>query len=144
MVMNMDADTNAEAGLRLAIDFVPQGLAVFDADLRLVAVNSRYRELLGIPRELLRAGTPLYELALFAAKRGDYGPGEPGARAAERVEFLTNDARSTTQRLGNQGQSLEFHSSRLPDGGLVITLVDVAARVGAEAALEAANQSLEK
>ncbi len=142
--MSMDADPNAEAGLRLAIDFVPQGLAVFDADLRLVAANSRYRELLGMPRELLRAGTPLYELALFAAKRGDYGPGEPAARAAERVEFLTNDARSTTQRLGNQGQSLEFHSSRLPDGGLVITLVDVAARVQAEAALEAANQSLEK
>ncbi len=142
--MTMDADTDAEAGLRLAIDFVPQGVAVFDANLRLVVANSRYRELLGMPADLARAGTPLYELALFAAQRGDYGPGEPSARVAERIAFLTGDTHSTTQRLGNQGQTLEFHSARLPDGGLVITLVDVAARVQAEAALEAANQSLEK
>lgn len=141
--MAMDADTDAAAGLRLAIDFIPQGLAVFDRDLRLVAANSRYRELLGMPRQLVEAGTPLYELVLFAARRGDYGPGDPVTRAKERIEFLTRDPRSTTQRLGNQGQTLEFHSSLLPDGGLVITLVDVSARVEAEGALEAANQSLE-
>src|SRR5579862_3956109 len=102
MTMSLDADPQVETALRLAIDFVPQGLAVFDARLRLVASNLRYRELLGLPHELLGAGTPLYELAMFAAERGDFGPGEPATLAEERMRFLTTDAHSTTQRLGNQ------------------------------------------
>ena len=38
---------------------------------------------------------------------------------------------------------LEFHSTRLPDGGLVISFADVTARVEAETELERINQSLE-
>jgi signal transduction histidine kinase/CheY-like chemotaxis protein len=49
-----------------------------------------------------------------------------------------------TQRIGKQGQTLEFHSSRLPDGGLVISFLDVSARIEAETALEQANASLEE
>ena len=50
-----------------------------------------------------------------------------------------SDCRVTvTQRLGNAGQTLEFHA-RLPDGGLVISFADVSARVDAETALERAN-----
>ena len=48
-----------------------------------------------------------------------------------------------TQRLGAHGQTLEFHSSRLPDGGLVISFSDVSARTVAETQLANVNQSLE-
>ncbi len=138
-----DADTNAETRLRRAVDFIPEGLAIFDADLRLVASNARYRELLDLPEPLVAAGTALYDLALFVGRRGDLGPGDAIQRAAERVETLTSASGSVSQRLGKQGQTLEFHSSRLPDGGLVISFADVTARVEAEAALERANLTLE-
>lgn len=140
----MDVTSTAEASLRRAVDFVPQGLAVFDADLHLVASNSRYRELLDLPARLVAAGTALYDIALFVGRRGDLGEGDPAQLAAARVETLTAAASTISQRIGKQGQTLEFHSSRLPDGGLVISFADVSARIDAETALERANASLEE
>ena len=133
----MDAAPTTELSLRRAVDFIPGGLAVYDADLKLVTCNIRYRELLDLPAPLCQAGTPLYDLALFVSRRGDLGPGDPMQLAAERIETLTSASGSVTQRLGKQGQTLEFHSARRPDGGIVISFADVSQRVDAEAALEA-------
>jgi len=139
----MDAAQAAELSLRRAVDFIPEGMAIFDADLHLVVSNQRYRELLDLPARLVETGTALYDIALYVGRRGDLGPGDAAQRAAERVETITAASGSITQRLGKQGQTLEFHSSRLPDGGLVISFSDVSKRVDAEAALERANASLE-
>lgn len=57
--------------------------------------------------------------------------------------MLTESETSVSQRLGARGQVLEFHSSRLPDGGLVVSFVDVSARVEAEKQLERVAHSLE-
>src|SRR6187549_1374934 len=111
----MDDTSTAEASLRRAVDFVPQGLAVFDADLHLVASNARYRELLDLPARLVEVGTALYDIALYVGRRGDFGDGDPIRLAAARVETLTGTPSTVTQRIGKQGQTLEFHSSRLPD-----------------------------
>jgi signal transduction histidine kinase len=129
--------------LRLAIDYLPQGIAVFDAGLRLVVSNRRYNLLLALPEDLIREGAALFDIALFLAERGDLGPGDPARLAIERINLLTEAPITVTQRLGNAGQSLEFHSSRLPDGGLVISFSDVTARVKAERELERVNLSLE-
>lgn len=135
--------SDAEFSLRRAAEFIPQGLVVFDAELKLLTSNARYRHLLDLPVELLEAGTPLWDLAVYLGRRGDLGAGDPVLLAAQRVETLTHSQTTVSQRLGAAGQTLEFHSSRLPDGGLVISFVDVTARVRAEAALERANASLE-
>jgi len=129
--------------LMQAIDFIPQGIAVFDRDLRLVTSNRRYADLLDVPPHLLREGTPLYDLALFVARRGDLGPGDAINLAVQRVQTLTQAHATVSQRLGAKGQVLEFHSSRLPDDGLVISFGDVTARVEAETELAAMNQTLE-
>lgn len=133
-MLDMDFTTTTEMTLRRALDFVPEGLAVFDADLRLIASNQRYRELLDLPARLVTAGTALYDIALFVGRRGDLGQGDPLQLAAERIEVLTGVSGSVSQRIGKQGQTLEFHSARLPDGGLAISFSDVSARVDAEAA----------
>jgi signal transduction histidine kinase len=139
----VDTLTDTTQSLRQAIDFIPQGIAVFDRDLRIVTSNSRYAELLAVPPELIRAGTPLYDLALYVARRGDFGPGDAINLAAQRVQTLTQSHATVSQRLGAEGQVLEFHSARLPDGGLVISFADVTARVQAETELATINQSLE-
>src|SRR3569623_55310 len=139
----MDAVQASEAAVLQAFDYIPQGLAVFAPDLRLVMSNQRYRDLLDLPERLVAAGTPLYNIALYVARRGDMGTGDAMQLAAERVETLTNAGGSVTQRLGKQGQTLEFRSARLPGGGLVISFADVSPRVDAEAALERANATLE-
>jgi signal transduction histidine kinase len=134
-----DIDIN----LRPAIDFMPQGFAIFDRDLGLVFSNLRYRELLELPLHLVRAGTPLYDIALFLGLRGDLGDGLAADLASARVRELTGEPRTISQRLGATGQTLEFHANRLPDGGLVVSFADVTARVSAESALEKVNVSLE-
>jgi signal transduction histidine kinase len=132
-----------ETSFREATDFIPQGVAMFDRDLRLVASNRAYTESLGLPRHLVLDGTALYDIALFLARRGDLGPGDPTFIAAQRVQTLTQSQSTVTQRQGALGQVLEFHSSRLPDGGLIISFSDVSARVNAEEQLASVNQSLE-
>ena len=135
--------SDKESSLRRAVDFVPQGLAVFDAALRLVTSNARYRDLLDLPLHLVAEGTPLEEIAIHLARRGHFGIGDPASLAARRVEMLTQSETTVSQRLGAAGQTLEFHSSRLPDGGLVVSFADVTARVAAEAELERVAHSLE-
>ena len=134
---------DSSASIRLAIDYLPQGIAVFDAGLRLVVSNRRYNMLLALPEELSAAGTALYHIAHFLSARGDMGPGDPAHLARERITLLTHAPMTITQRTGNAGQALEFHSSRLPDGGLAISFSDVTARVKAEQELERVNLSLE-
>lgn len=137
-----NSSLDALHSLSSAIDYIPQGIAVFDSGLRLVTTNERYDRLLGLPTELLRAGTPVFDMALFLADRGDFGPGDAARLAIERINLLTAAPTTVTQR-GSSGQMLEFYSSRLPDGGLVICFADVTARVRAEGELARVNQSLE-
>ncbi|WP_052951853.1 hybrid sensor histidine kinase/response regulator [Devosia soli] len=141
--MMTHALTDGTASLRLAIDYLPQGIAVFDAGMRLVVSNHRYNLLLALPEDLTRPGTALFDIALFLSERGDMGPGDPAHLAIDRIRILTEAPMTVTQRMGNGGQALEFHSSRLPDGGLAITFSDVTARVRAEQELERVNLSLE-
>ena len=133
----------AEHSVRQALDFIPQGIAVFDHGLKLATCNRRYGELLALPDDLMRAGTPLFDIALHLADRGDLGPGDPARLAIERINTITAAPSTVTQRIDSRGQALEFHSSRLPDGGLVVSFADVTARVRAERELARVNSSLE-
>jgi signal transduction histidine kinase len=142
-MMMTDTIDETETSLKRALDFMPQGLAVFDRDLLLTASNAQYREMLDLPSQLLKPGTSLFNIALFLALRGDLGDGVPADQARSRIAELTEEQVTVSQRLGAMGQTLEFHSSRLSDGGLVISFADVTARVMAEAALERVNVSLE-
>jgi signal transduction histidine kinase len=142
--MTPDSPDEGDLTLWRALDFMPQGLAVFDRDLRLVASNIRYREILGIPLHLVETRTPLYDIALFLSRRGDLGEGDPTQLAIKRIEELTADSATVSRRLGAAGQTLEFHSRTMPGGGLVISFIDVTARVLAERELERVNLSLEE
>jgi len=140
--MPLPAQNPADSLLQ-ALDFVPQGVALFDAGLRLVTSNRRYNLLLALPEELTRPGASLFDIALFTAERGDLGPGDPTQLAAARLNLLTSAPTTVSQRLAASGQALEFHSSRLPNGGLVISFSDVTGRVLAEKEIEQVNQTLE-
>jgi signal transduction histidine kinase len=139
----VDAHDQVIADLTQVLDFIPQGIAVFDARLKLKSCNRRYQDLLGLPEGLVLPGTPLFDIALYLATRGDLGEGDPARLALARVNTVTAAPVTVTQRIDARGTALEFHSSRLPDGGLVVSFSDVTARVRAEAELERVNHSLE-
>ena len=76
--------------LREAVDVMPEGLAVFDADERLVAWNTLYAELMTDGRAPLSEGAPLADI-LAAAARRDLGPDE--ATRAAWVRRMIEDSR---------------------------------------------------
>jgi PAS domain S-box-containing protein len=127
--------------LENTFEHMDQGVSIFDAALRLVAANRRFRELFGMPEALCRPGTPLTELARFNAERGVYGAGdvetlvrEREARARQPIEIM--------ERMRPDGTVVEIRTSRLPDGGLVKIYTDVTQRVRAERELQATHARL--
>ena len=91
-----------EQALRTAIDYVPQGLAVFDPEQKLVASNSRYRSLLNLPESLVLSGTPLIDISVFLAERGDFGEGDTMALAMNepnRAAVASHPASGSPRRL---------------------------------------------
>lgn len=55
----VQAAQKADMGLSRSLEHLPQGVVIIDANLNLVAWNSRYVELFRYPSELMQVGTPL-------------------------------------------------------------------------------------
>ena len=55
-----------------ALDELHEGFAIFDQELRLTLCNRSFYLLTGLPQEMCRPGTSLFDLFVFNAKRGDY------------------------------------------------------------------------
>ncbi|MBH0237479.1 PAS domain-containing hybrid sensor histidine kinase/response regulator [Methylobrevis albus] len=130
--------------LQIGIDQVAQGIAVYDADLRLVCWNRRFRDLQALPAEFGQVGTPLTEILRFNAERGFYGAGRPESLVDDRIGRYITRMDVTYEALAPLGTVLEIRTSPMPDGGFVMTTTDITERIEAERALARANESLER
>jgi Na+/proline symporter/signal transduction histidine kinase len=130
--------------MQIALDQVTQGIGVFDADLRLICWNRRFRDLLDLPAEFGQVGTPLTDILRFNADRGLYGPGRPEAIVADRLEQFVRRMATMQETLQPSGTVLEIRTGSMPDGGLVMTATDITERVEGERALARANETLER
>ena len=70
--------------LRSIVDHLPQGISVFDDQLRLKCWNDNLRQVLDLPPDSLYPDVSFDELLLYPAKRGEYGPGDPYQQVAQR------------------------------------------------------------
>jgi diguanylate cyclase (GGDEF)-like protein len=52
----------------VALNNMGRGLSMFDADARLIVCNKLYREIYGLPEELTRPGTSLYDIVRYHVK----------------------------------------------------------------------------
>ncbi len=130
--------------MQIALDQVAQGIGVFDADLRLICWNRRFRELLDLPPEFGQVGTPLKDILRFNAERGLYGPGHPDAIVDDRLDRFVRRLATVQETLQPSGTVLEIRTGSMPDGGIVMTATDITERVEAERALARANETLER
>ncbi len=135
---------NPQSGLGAAVDSLPYGVAIFDSRLTLVMANATYRSVMGLPASLALEGTPLGDILLFIARRGDLGPGTPEVLADQRQRLLTTEGHTLAQRTSLLGQQLEIQTHRTPDGGLVISFADITDRAHAQSALAQINHTLEE
>ncbi|WP_167784648.1 ATP-binding protein [Ramlibacter rhizophilus] len=130
--------------LELVIENIPAGLIVLDEQLRVVASNSRLRELLQLPRELFaQARLTLHTVARYLAERGDYGPGNVEDLVAQRIALAQSGTSFRRERNAPGGRLLELRVTYLDNGWVVQTYQDVTEERAAEARLRASEERLE-
>ncbi len=130
--------------LQTALDHVRQGIAVFNKDLHLICWNRQFGDILALPAELTRIGTPLDEILRFNARRNN-----PDADSVEttvetyRKQYVSSGT-PFLERVPERDLVMEVRASRMPDGGIVTTFTDITPSVKAAEELERANESLER
>ena len=130
--------------LQSALDQVRHGLSVFDRDLKLICWNRQFRELLSLPPELGRVGTPLDQILRTCAERGDFGAGDVNTLVADRMIKLAVAHETFQAHFSGGKRVLEIRTSPMPQGGIVTTYSDLTERVEAAEALARVNETLER
>ncbi|MDJ0947643.1 MAG: PAS-domain containing protein, partial [Alphaproteobacteria bacterium] len=129
--------------LEATLEHMSQGISVADPDLRLVAFNRRFLELLGFPPEQFRPGDPFENFIRYNAERGEYGPGDPDDQVRERVELAKRFEPHRFERTRQDGTVLEIAGEPVPGGGFVTTYTDVTEERHAQKILQGRNRVLE-
>lgn len=131
--------------LELVIGNMNQGISFVNADLKLEMCNGKLAELLNMPVELAKPGTPFVDIIRFNALRGEYGPGDVEELVHHRLEkarqFLPHHFERTRP---SDGKTLEVMGMPTPDGGMVSTYLDITERKAAENRIRELNDTLEQ
>ena len=125
-----------EAQLSLALDTITDGIWVIDADMRFSMFNDRYRELMGLSKEVLHTGAALADVTLHLAESGAWGPGDPKELSAIRVAAIANDQEIISETEIADGRILETRKAPRADGGAAGMVTDITERKLAERRLK--------
>ena len=127
------------------IEHLPIGVSLIDADLRIMAFNRLYPEMLGAPLDIFKPGMPL-EAAI--RHNLDYGAYDPNATVdsvlRERRALLSSSKPERRERRYPDGRVHDIVRVPLPGGGFVATFADVTEQRRHERDLEAARTRLEE
>ncbi|WP_426287636.1 hybrid sensor histidine kinase/response regulator [Luteibacter sp. E-22] len=126
------------------LEHLPQGVSVVDANLRLVAWNSRYQQIFGFPGELLQVGRPIEDVFRFNARRGLLGPGDVEEAIQRRLDYLRAGSPHMYERERPDGTTIEIRGNPLPDGGFVTSYADITAYKAAARELRTLASTLER
>jgi PAS domain S-box-containing protein len=129
-----------EATLRVMFDNMPQGVALFDGELQMVAWNEQFPALVGLSDEFLRGRRDFPGFIRSLAEKGDYGPVDVDTAVRERV--ATIDERYVGERIRADGTSMEIRRNPVPGGGFISMYTDVTERRRAQALVEQARTRL--
>lgn len=130
--------------LSTTLENISQGVSVVDPEMRLVAWNRRYQELLDYPDGMLYVGRPVSDLIRWNAERGELGPGDIDEQVRRRLAHLRAGAPHVFERVRASGQVIEMVGRPLVGGGYVTSYSDVTDYKRAEQALREANETLEQ
>ena len=129
--------------LRVILENMSAGIAVFDPELRLVAWNDKYIRMNSYPESLVRAGRDYADIIRYNIARGDHGPGDPKKQLQERLDRTRQHAVRQFEVRRPDGTWVDIVRSRMPDGTLIQTYTDITERKRAEAELDTHRNNLE-
>jgi len=112
-----------------ALNNMPHGLAMFDAEQRLVVANKRYAEMYGLSPHEVKPGTPLHEIMEARVQRGVYA--ETTSLDDLRVRLAQTTPWTRIQDM-RDGRSIVISRQPMASGGWVTTHEDITERRRAE------------
>ncbi len=131
--------------LESTLENMDQGISMVDGELKVIAFNRRFLELLDFPAERFKRGYHMAEAFRYNAERGEYGPGDVETLVQERIELAKRFESHHFERTRPDGTVIEIHGRPLPNkGGFVTTYTDITARKMAEQKLLAAQEDAER
>ncbi len=129
--------------LAATFENVDSGISVVDAEMNLVAWNSRYLDIFAYPPGLVQVGTPVAELIRHNARHGDFGPGEVEFHVAKRLEHMRRGTPHVFERRRNDGRVIKTVGGPMPGGGYVMSFTDVTEEARIREELETTLAGLE-
>jgi PAS domain S-box-containing protein len=130
-----------QAELRTTFDNMADGVAMFDAELRLAAWNRNLQQLLQLSDEFLATPHSFDDYIRHLTERGEFGEATPEiqikqlrARLGDHYGF---------ERTRPDGTVVEVRNNPMPDGGVVVIYSDITERKRSEEEIRAARDAAE-
>jgi C4-dicarboxylate-specific signal transduction histidine kinase len=124
-----------------ALDNMLQGLCLYDRQDRLVVVNRRYHDILGLPPGTLVPGISHAEQLATEQAAGLHPGADLQKLLAARIARVDGQAGPAREEIFTEDRRrLDVAAQRLPSGGCVVTVMDVTAERAAEARAAAAGR----
>lgn len=111
--------------LQAGLDQLDQGISVFDGELKMVAWNDPFLQLLDFPQEMAYVGAPFDSFIRYNAERGEYGAGDVEQLVAERVKAALTFQPHYLERKRPNGQIITVRGEPMPGQGFVSLYTDV-------------------
>ena len=107
------------------LDNISQGVSVVDDDLRLMAWNKQYIELLDYPKDFIKRGMPIETVLRYNAERGMIKTANFNQEIEKRMVHLRQRHSYQSEREFVSGKYLQIEGNPMPNGGYVTTYNDV-------------------
>ena len=128
--------------LDAALSNMMQGLAMFDAEERLILANAQYAELFGLRPGEVKPGMTLRQIMRLRASRGLY-PGRTVGQALRELRQRTAQGVSSHMVVPGNGRVILASVKPRATGGWVVTVQDVTEQDRLKGQLEARNEQLD-
>ena len=133
-----------ETQLRLAFDNMPAGIKFIDKDLKVIAFNQQYLEVMEYPDDLIHVGESSLEELKYQAKRGDLGSGNPDELIENTLAKHADDETVFFEREVTNGRFAAISVKNSPNGQRVTVVNDITERKKTERAMHEVYQIIDQ
>ena len=122
-----DQPTDQLEKLTAVMEGIDYGVVFLDTELRAHIINNAFREMWGYPEELVASRPTMADLMRYNRHNGIYNVADEDfdAYVAQRVAAVVSGAIPPTEFERRDGKILRYQCIALPDGGRMLTYLDI-------------------